>query len=250
MTGLLSRLLGGRGDARADPAELARIGARVQARLEQEAGARNRGGRQAALFLVRDFLGPRECARLIRLIESEIGPSTLFNDGGPGTGDGGVRTSSTHYFADSRRDVGALARRIDDLLGLERTHAETMQGQRYLPGEQYRHHCDFFRTERPHWHRERLRGGQRSWTAMVYLNAVEAGGATEFPRLGLTIQPEPGLLVAWNNMTRRGRPNRATIHAGLPVQAGRKYVITQWYRQDAWMRHPGSRESATPRRER
>lgn len=234
--GLLSRLLGGlrRADPEADPAVLAKYGDAVRARLEGEFGARNRGGRKASLFLFRDFLDHRSCARLIRLIDSEIGPSTLFNDGGAETGGAGVRTSSTHYFADSHRDAAMLARRIDDLLGLDRAHAETMQGQRYLPGEQYRHHCDFFRTERAHWQRERLRGGQRTWTAMVYLNAVESGGSTDFPRLDLSIAPEPGLVVVWNNMDRRGRPNPALLHAGMPVQAGEKFVITQWYRLEEW----------------
>lgn len=238
MPGLLSRLLGGlrRADPEADPAVLAKYGDAVRARLEGEFGARNRGGRKASLFLFRDFLDRRSCARLIRLIDSEIGPSTLFNDGGAETGGAGVRTSSTHYFADSHRDAATLARRIDDLLGLDRAHAETMQGQRYLPGEQYRHHCDFFRTERAHWQRERLRGGQRTWTAMVYLNNVESGGATDFPRLGLSIQPEAGMLLVWDNITRGGRPNRTTIHAGMPVETGAKYVVTQWYRQNEWVR--------------
>lgn len=234
--GLLSRLLGGPRafDPEADPALLARCGEAVRATLEREVGARNRGGRKASLFVLRDFVSPRDCTRLIRLIDSEIGPSTLFNDGG---GDG-VRTSSTHYFADAQPDVGRLARRIDGLLGIDRAHAETLQGQRYLPGEQYRHHCDFFRQEREHWQRERRRGGQRTWTAMVYLNAVESGGATDFPRLGLSIQPDPGTLVVWNNMSRSGRPDRATIHAGMPVEAGSKYIVTQWYRLGQWARHP------------
>ena len=238
MPGLLSRLLGGlrRADPEADPAVLAKYGDAVRARLEGEFGARNRGGRKASLFLFRDFLDRRSCARLIRLIDSEIGPSTLFNDGGAETGGAGARTSSTHYFADSHRDAAMLARRIDDLLGLDRAHAETMQGQRYLPGEQYRHHCDFFRTERAHWQRERLRGGQRTWTAMVYLNNVESGGATDFPRLGLSIQPEAGMLLVWDNITRGGRPNRTTIHAGMPVETGAKYVVTQWYRENEWVR--------------
>lgn len=233
---MLSRLLGNlhASDPEADPARLALIGAAVRERLEGELGARNRGGRGASLYIFRDFLSPDECTSLIGAIDNESSPSTLFNDGGGA----GIRTSSTHYFADTDREADALAGRIDALLGLDRTHAETLQGQRYLPREQYRHHCDFFRTERDHWQRERHRGGQRTWTAMVYLNTVQAGGATEFPRLDLTIHPEPGMLVVWDNMTVSGRPNRATVHAGLPVEAGAKYIVTQWYRQGGWTRHP------------
>ena len=69
---------------------------------------------------------------------------------------------------------------------------------------------------------------------MLYLNAVEGGGETDFPRLGVRIAPEPGLLVAWNNMDRRGRPNPNLLHAGMPVSAGVKYIVTQWYRIDPW----------------
>lgn len=195
--------------------------------------AEPRGGYKADLFTVPGFLTPRECRGLIAAIDSEICPSTLFHDGGGKRGAPDLRTSSTHYFGDNV-PAHRLGERIDALLGLDRAHAEPMQGQRYRAGEQYRHHSDHFHPERDHWRRERLRGGQRTWTAMVYLNAVERGGATDFPRLGLAIQPEPGLLVAWNNMDRSGRPNRAMLHAGTPVAEGEKYVLTQWYRLETW----------------
>lgn len=237
----LARLLRGlmrgpgrhRADPKADPAILARIGSEVRDRLLADPRAVARGGDKADLFLVPGLLRARECARLIRVIESRIGPSVLFSDRASPAG----RTSSTHYFAEQSPETRALGRLLDDVLGIERRHAETIQGQRYRVGEEYRHHCDFFREDRAHWQGERPRGGQRTWSAMVYLNAVEAGGETEFPELGLRIVPEPGLLVAWNNMDRKGRPNRATRHAALPVARGKKYVITQWYRQDDWSLH-------------
>lgn len=225
-------------DAKADPARLAAVGAAVRARLLAEPRAEPRGGHKADLFTVPGFLTAQQCRALIAAIDSEIAPSTLFGDGAGRTGAADLRTSSTHYFRDNPAGV-RLGQRIDALLGLDRAHAEPMQGQRYRVGEQYRHHSDHFRPERDHWRRERLRGGQRTWTAMVYLNAVEAGGATDFPRLSLSIVPEPGLLVVWNNMDRRGRPSPALLHAGLPVEAGEKYVITQWYRLEPWPVRPG-----------
>lgn len=211
------------------------MGAAVRARLLADPRAQPRGGHRADIFTVPAFLDARKCRALIAAIDSEIAPSTLFLDGGGRGRSADLRTSSTHYF---REDAIALelARKIDALLGLDRAHAEPLQGQRYRAGEQYRHHSDHFRIDREHWRRERLRGGQRSWTAMVYLNAVAAGGATDFPKLGLRIVPEPGLLAAWNNMDRKGRPNGHLLHAGLPVETSAKYVVTQWYRLDAWPR--------------
>ena len=221
-------------DEKADPLRLAAIGAEVSARLRATPGVEERGGDKADLFLMPGFLPPADCARLIELIEGNLRPSALFSDK-TGTG---ARTSRTHFFDAGEPEVAALGTRLDAVLGLERRQAETIQGQRYEAGEEYRHHCDFFRLEREHWQTERRRGGQRTWSAMVYLNAVEAGGGTDFSELGLSITPEPGLLIVWNNMDRKGRPNRATRHAGLPVEAGRKYVVTQWYRMEDWTRSP------------
>ena len=221
-------------DEMADPARLAAIGKAVGARLRATPGVEERGGEKAELFLMPGFLAPVECSRLIQLIEGNLRPSALFSDK-TGTG---ARTSSTHFFNAGEPEVAALGAKLDGLLGLERRQAETVQGQRYEFGQEYRHHCDFFRQERDHWQTERRRGGQRTWSAMVYLNAVEAGGETDFSELGLSIKPETGLLIAWNNMDRNGRPNRATRHAGMPVEAGRKYVVTQWYRMEDWTRSP------------
>jgi len=220
----------------ADPARLAAVGDCVRARLLADPRAEPRGGEHADLFVVPGFAPEEECRALVAAIDRDARPSPLFNDGGSGRTD--IRTSSTHYFRDEP-PAALLARRIDDVLGLERIHAEPLQGQRYRAGEHYRHHTDHFIETREHWQRERLRGGQRTWTAMLYLNEVEAGGATDFPRLGLAIRPQPGLLLAWNNLGRRGRPNHALLHAGLPVEAGSKFVVTQWYRLGSWGRAPG-----------
>lgn len=223
----------------ADPARLADTGARVRSRLLAHPRARPAGGHRADLFTVPGFLTAQQCSALIAEIDAGATPSTLFRDGDRAAVDGALRTSSTHYFPPQGFALQA-GEAIDALTGMSRSHAEPLQGQRYRVGEQYRHHTDVFRVERDHWQRERLRGGQRTWTVMVYLNTVESGGATDFPRLGMAIRPETGLLVAWNNLDRRGRPNPALLHAGQPVSAGAKYVITQWYRLAPWSAAPAS----------
>ena len=47
-------------------------------------------------------------------------------------------------------------------------------------------------------------------------------------------QHETGKLLAWNNLRADGSPNPTTIHQGMKVRAGTKYVITKWYRERAW----------------
>ena len=40
----------------------------------------------------------------------------------------------------------------------------------------------------------------------------------------LKIKPEQGLLLAWNNLYRNGKPNYKTMHEALPPKKGQKYV--------------------------
>ena len=210
LVGRLSRFLGRTPtEPEADPPIMRGIGDRVRRKLRADPRIEPRGGKKADLFLLRGFLDEAECRRLIAIIDSRIQPSVLFTDKASPRG----RTSSTHFFAKEMPETRALAERIAAVTGIGLRH---------------------FLLDRPHWQTERHRGGQRSWTAMVYLNTPEAGGATAFPALDLTIAPEPGMLVVWDNMDRKGRPNRATLHAALPVEAGVKYVVTQWYRQGEW----------------
>ena len=117
------------------------------------------------------------------------------------------------------------------VLGIDRAHGEPLQGQRYEEGQRFREHADFFYIDQPYWAEYEPHGGQRTWTAMIYLNQPEEGGATRFKTLGKTIQPEIGKLLAWNNLLPDGRPNPATLHQGMKVRRGTKYVLTKWFRQ-------------------
>ncbi len=217
-------------DPKAAAAGMAMVGAQVRARLKAMENAVDLGGDKADLFRIPQFLSAEECARICRVIDRKIGPSPLFE----GTEIGGFRTSSTHYFDRNDPETSKLEAKIDSVLGLDHRFAETTQGQRYEVGQQFKHHYDYFAESEPYWQTERRRGGQRTWTAMVFLNEPAAGGETDFKELGLAIVPERGTLLTWNNLDRDGHTNPATLHAGTPVIEGRKYVITQWYRHQPW----------------
>ena len=53
-------------------------------------------------------------------------------------------------------------------------NGEPLQGQRYQQGQRFREHADFFYIDQPYWAEYEPHGGQRTWTAMIYLN--EPGG--------------------------------------------------------------------------
>jgi prolyl 4-hydroxylase len=214
-----------------DKDTLARIGAKVRARLEADESVFKFPTDGAEIYAVANYFTPQECSRLRGLIDATAEPSKLFDN----PYESGFRTSYSGNLSRADPFVQMVERKIDDLLGIPSENAETVQGQRYAPGQEFKPHQDYFHTSQPYWPDVRKRGGQRSWTAMAYLNQVEEGGATEFPKLELSIPPQPGVLLIWNNMYADGTPNVDTLHAGRPVVKGTKYIITKWYRARKWV---------------
>ena len=183
--------------------------------------------RELELFLVRGFLDPQTCAAMMARIDARRRPSEIADD----LGIANFRTSETCDLDSSDPEVAEVEQRIADLLGLPLACGEPLQGQRYAPGQEFRPHTDTFNPGGYDYLVHTERGGQRSWTAMVYLNQPEDGGATRFKNIGKTIQPETGKLLAWNNLLPDGTPNPATLHQGMKVRRGTKYVLTKWFRQ-------------------
>jgi prolyl 4-hydroxylase len=206
------------------------IGRDVAARLEAMTAARRIAVEGVQFYRVPDIFSPAECAALIRMIDAKRRPSTLLSDGS----DPNFRTSESCDMDRYSPQVQPFDERIADLLGIAPEHGETLQGQRYAPGQHFRAHHDYFHEAQPYWPRMDADGGQRTWTAMVFLNAVEEGGATWFPQAGIRVPPRPGMLLAWNNMAPDGSPNPLTLHEGMPVVRGTKYIVTKWFRERPW----------------
>jgi prolyl 4-hydroxylase len=185
--------------------------------------------RELELFIVREFLDEPTCAALIALIDQKRRPSEIADD----VGIANFRTSETCDLDWRIPVVGGVDRRIGDLLGLPLAASEPIQGQRYAPGQEFRPHTDTFEPGGYDYLVHTAETGQRTWTAMIYLNEPEDGGATRFKTIAKTIQPERGTLLAWNNLLPDGRPNPATLHQGMKVRRGTKYIVTKWFRERA-----------------
>ena len=213
-----------------DKLALLRIGAQVRRRLDADPLVTRVPVEAAEIWTVPEFLSDRECAQLMVMVDQTAEPSAVLDHGYTSA----WRTSYSGNVDRNDPFVRMVERRIDDLLGLPHDFGETIQGQRYAPGQEFKPHMDWFWTKAPYWKQEARRGGQRSITAMAYLNDVEDGGHTEFPNLGVKIPPQRGALVVWNNALPSGDLNQATIHAGTPVIKGTKYIITKWYRVRTW----------------
>ncbi|MEG3179733.1 2OG-Fe(II) oxygenase [Sphingomonas sp. LT1P40] len=212
----------------------ARVSQTITARLEAHPSVRKAKVDAAQIYYYQNFLSDAECDTLIRLIDVNRRPSTLL----AASDDPYFRTSESCDLDRWAPEVRAIDERMASLIGTPPEHGETMQGQRYAPGQQFRAHYDWFSENQEYWAAMKASGGQRTWTAMIYLNDVEEGGATWFPQAGIRVAPKRGMLLAWNNMKPDGAPNPATLHEGTPVVAGVKYIITKWFREHPWISMP------------
>jgi len=183
------------------------------------------------IYFYKNFLSYQECEELIKCINQSTRKSTLANDKDEAvTSD--YRTSETadlHYFPTEL--ILDIDDKLEALTELDPFIGEAMQAQKYTPGQYYKEHWDFFPPREKKQYKVYCEWmGQRTWTTMMYLNDVEEGGETYFKHLNLKVKPEPGLLLAWNNLYRDGKPNYKTMHEALPPIKGDKYVITKWWR--------------------
>jgi prolyl 4-hydroxylase len=211
-------------------AHRAAIGDSVAARLDADARSVKLPSDHAAAWKLPNYLDAVTCKRLVTMIDAKRRPSTLLSD----SGNSSFRTSESCDMNRHSPEIQPIDEGLAHLLGMDPAWGETMQGQRYAAGQYFRAHHDYFHEGESYWPAMKAAGGQRVWTAMIFLNDVEEGGATWFPQAGVRVKPKRGTLLAWNNMKPDGSPNTATLHEGTAVSEGVKYIITKWFREGPW----------------
>ena len=182
------------------------------------------------LFIVPEFLDASACRFFCELIELERRPSTIADP----NGDHYFRTSETCDLDHGVPEVAQLDALLSAWTGIDPAYGEPLQGQRYAVGQEFKGHTDYFEPDGADFAKFCSVAGNRTWTAMIYLNEPEAGGATRFKVIDKIVKPETGKLLAWNNRRADGSLNPATLHHGMKVRKGVKYVITKWYRERPW----------------
>jgi len=118
-----------------------------------------------------------------------------------------------------------------DMTGAPLANAEHTVLLRYLPGQEYRPHRDYLPPSTPGNTNAPEAPGQRVNTVFCYLNDVEEGGETSFPLQQIKIEPYRGRVVFFKNLLPNGQPDSTTLHAGMPVIRGEKWLATLWTRE-------------------
>lgn len=168
------------------------------------------------------FLTASECAYVIDRATPRLEDSVVVH---PTTGAfmrDPIRTSraAAFPFVDEDPVLHAINRRIAAASGTIYEQGEPLQVLSYEPGQEYKLHSDALPAG----------GSQRILTFLVYLNDGFEDGATIFPDLGLSFRGRPGDAILFANVDGAGEPDKRARHAGRPVLAGRKMLLSKWIR--------------------
>ena len=217
------------------------------------------------VFQIDDFLSKVEVEHIIDLVKdgsrnitlsrSAVHPggvSDYSSDGdkvGNEQADTTTRSSTNAWIErEATPIVDSIYRRAADLLGIDEalmrhrsdeehpelatdhSIAERMQLVHYAEGEQYNAHHDFSFPVFGNRHQP-----SRFATLLLYLNDVEEGGETIFPRAinseshdGISVKPKAGTAIFFYNVLPDGNLDDLSQHQSAPVRSGEKYLANLW----------------------
>ncbi len=169
------------------------------------------------------FFSAEECEYLIEMATPLQQPSVVVH---PSTGtfvQDPVRTSTAAAFPFISENpfLHAINQRIAAATGTQYDQGEPLQVLSYTVGQEYKPHSDAL----PGFHNQRVK------TMLVYLNEDFEGGATFFTKIGKAIRGQTGDAILFMNVDMQGKPDPAAVHAGRPVDKGRKFILSKWIRQ-------------------
>ncbi|MFI8684951.1 2OG-Fe(II) oxygenase [Rossellomorea sp. NPDC077527] len=176
------------------------------------------------IVVLGNVLSHEECDELIQLSKDRVERSKIGNTR---TVDG-LRTSSSVFLEESHDVVTRIEKRVSQIMNIPVEHGEGLQILNYKPGQEYKAHFDFFSAS------ARPVKNPRISTLVMYLNDVEEGGETYFPKLGLSVSPQKGMAVYFEYFYDNQELNDLTLHGGAPVVIGDKWAATQWMRRQVF----------------
>ena len=182
------------------------------------------------LLVFENFLSEAECLELIAAAAPRLERSQTVSLESGGEEVNAARTSDGMFFTRAENAIVArIEARIARLLDWPVENGEGLQVLRYRPGAEYKPHYDYFDLAESSTRAILARGGQRVATFIMYLQAPVQGGATVFPDVRLQVVPQRGHAVFFSYS--QAHPCSHSLHGGMPVLAGEKWIATKWLRE-------------------
>ena len=152
----------------------------------------------------------------------------------------GYRTSN-QYFIPFNHD---LDKKINEcankLTKINIDNFEQTSIIRYQKGQEYKPHYDHYDPKDEPTKQITKHWGNRIATALFFLNGDFEGGETVFPYLeNMMIKPKTGRCIIWLNLLKSNcfgneitNRNERSLHGGLPIINGEKFIATKWIREN------------------
>lgn len=169
-----------------------------------------------------------ECRFVMNSMEGKLERSMVV-----GVGENDVskdRTSMTGWIKPTDPVLGGFAKKLMSLGSVltgirDPSRYEDVSIVRYEKNQFYKEHFDACTTKTYCGDALRI---YRTATIIMYLNDEFEGGETSFPRIGVKVRPEMGKIAFFYNTDDSGKEIPDSLHAGLPVQSGVKWICTLW----------------------
>lgn len=185
--------------------------------------------------VIDDFLNAELCDHLIELARPKMVRATVVQNGRREVSD--VRTNQFSFLRSSADEqLKSLVDNVAEMIDVPASHAESLQIINYGLGQHYIPHFDTFNSDDPNQNGFIGKSGQRIATVLMYLNSVDRGGETYFPKLGLEIRARQGRVVVFQSCEDNSNyPDEKSLHGSNPIVAGEKWAANLWFRENPFV---------------
>ena len=173
-----------------------------------------------------NIITTNECNELIKIAKPKMINSTII-----GEQIKDYRTAQNTWLFEKTDLCNNIKNIISEKTNWPIENQEQIHIVKYNIGGEYKEHQDFFHPNTYYYDSQMDRGGQRKYSALIYLNDDFEGGETYFPKINYTVKPEIGKMVIWENLNKDNSLNYDSLHAGLPVLSNEKWICIVWVRE-------------------
>lgn len=174
------------------------------------------------IYSIDNFLIDDECDRLIAKSKPHLVPCLVKNDKTGIAEQDPVRTSTNTNVPQC--EVPSIVEKMTNVANCNPDQLEILQVLNYKEGQEFIPHTDGFSGKFDACGFEQA---SRQATIFCYLNDVAEGGSTNFPEIGLAIQPKKGTAVIHFPADVELREDTRTLHQGSPA-VDEKWLLTTW----------------------
>ena len=180
--------------------------------------------------IVKNFISKEDCQKIIFYSKDQLFESEIV-----GGSHKDIRNSMQCWISKDDPMVKKIFDKACSNFDVKPETAESLQVVRYLPNQYYNEHHDSCCENDESCQEFTNRGGQRKLTILIYLNNKFSGGETNFPNLNKKFKLNPGDALVFYPLDKNlSTCHELSLHSGLPVKSGEKWIANLWFREDKY----------------